>query len=190
MLVLIFGIPLIIGLVQIILALVAGIKIWRLSAQQVRARRATLRLLALNLIEPAINTVLVTLLLFGSNSRTNYSFLMRWDGIPYAAMITLPMVILLLPFAWANSSDPVSRSVNIKLGMLGLVRWAVTAITFVVPFVMIVGLMVLVFSLRWVKKQAYQTIGAHYQAIGVGPEGVMVGELGDFGAGNPPNVRP
>jgi hypothetical protein len=183
-------IPFIVAVVQIGMALLAGIKIWRLSGHQLGPRRTTLRLLAFNLLEPAINTVLVGLVLvFGVRTFWASNF-MSWGGLPYAAAITLPMALLLLPFVWATSPDPVARGVNIKLGILGLARWAITAITLVVPYAMVLGLIVLGFSLRWVKQQAYQTIGAHYQAVGLGPEGVMVGELHDFGISNQPTIRP
>ena len=187
--VIIVGVTVVLAFVQIIMAMVAGIKIWRSSSHQIGARRTALRLLAFNLIEPTTSAVLIVGLLF-LGSQTFWSFgLMNWRGVPSAFMLTLPMVALLLPFAWAASSDPVARSVNIKLGILGLVRWTVTALTFVMPFVMILGLLVLGFSIRWVKRQAYQAIGAHYQAIGLGAEGVMVGELHDFSPHNQPTIR-
>ncbi len=187
--VIIFVIPFIVAIVQIGMALAAGIKIWRLSAFQTGPRRTTLRLLAFNLIEPAVNTVLVGLLLFVGFRTFLTDGLMEWSGVPYAIAITLPVGLLLLPFAWATSADPVAHRVNLRLGMLGLARWAVTALAFVIPYAMLLGLLVLGFSLRWVKQQAYQTIGAHHQAIGLGPEGVMVGELSDFGVSNPPDIR-
>jgi hypothetical protein len=187
---LLIGIPVILAVVQMGLALVAGIKIWRSAQHQIGPRRTTLRLLGFNLIEPTSSAVLIVLLLYVSAGRYWDYGLMEWGGIPYAVAITLPVSLLLLPFAWAASSDPIARAVNIKLGILGIVRWAVTAITFVIPFAMILGLIVLGFSLRWVKQQAYQTVGAHYQAVGLGPEGVMVGELHDFGSSNQPHIRP
>ncbi len=185
----IFVIPFIIALVQIGMALAAGIKIWRLSAFQTGPRRTTLRLLAFNLIEPAVNTALISLLLFVVLRTFLTGGLIEWIGVPFAIAVTLPVGLLLLPFAWATSPDPLARSVNLKLGVLGLARWAVTALAFVMPYAMPLGLLALGFSLRWVKRQAYQTIGAHDQAIGLGPEGVMVGERGDFSASIPPDIR-
>ena len=68
---------------------------------------------------------------------------------------------------------------------MGAVRWAVTALTFMQPLVMGLGLIVLGFSISWVKRQAAAVAQPAYRAIGVGPEGVMVGELSDFSPQGP-----
>lgn len=181
--------PFLTGAGQIVLALVTGMRIWRQSTPQAGAQRTTLRLLALNLIEPAINAPMIVGALFGGLRYSWNDRLLQWDGIPYVLLITAPMAVLLLPFLWARSADPVCRSINLKLGTLGVMRWLVTALTFVVPFVMLLGLIVLGLSIRWVKGQAFQAVGSHYQAIGVGVAGVMVGELQDFGGRNQADVR-
>lgn len=169
------------GLIAVILILVAfanAVTIWRSASAHLGPRRTTLRLLAFNLGEPLINTIVVVLLVWQA-TRSNWSDLVFFN-LDGGLMVTAPVAVLLLPLGWIFSEDPLSRRINIKLAVLGAVRWGVTALTFFQPLCMLIGLIVLGFSIRWVKRQAFVVVGPSYRPIGLGPEGVMVGELTDF----------
>lgn len=183
-----FGVPLLIVGGMIITALVIGIGLVRESNQHSGSAKTTLRLLALNMIEPAINTLVIAELFdaFGFRSLWSSGFV-EWNGMTGAILVTLPMMVLLLPFVWARSPDPVCATINTRLGLLGIIRWGITAITFIFPYTVLVGIGVLWFSYSWVQKQAPKLV--RYQAIGVGPDGVMVGDLSDFSQSPQPDIR-
>ena len=178
-------------LVMVVRSGMHGVRIWKTSrAHRNPAEAQTLRFLGLNLIEPALNAVLVPGLVWLLRPYF-WDYLMEADG-PFrfssgqALLVTLPVaLLLLLPLIGWNSADQRCRGINRRLVGLGVLRWGVTAIVLASPFFMFLGLYLLVFSLGWIKQQAQHP----YQAVGLGPEGVMVGELQDFGASNPPNVR-
>ena len=182
------GVPLLIVVGLIIMALVRGIRLVRASNQHAGSAKTTLRLLALNMIEPAINTIMIAVLfnVFVSRSLVSSGFV-EWFGMTGAILVTLPMMVLLLPFVWARSPDPVCATINTRLGLLGIIRWGITAITFIFPYTVLVGIGVLWFSYSWVQKQAPKLV--RYQAIGVGPDGVMVGDLSDFSQSPQPDIR-
>ena len=163
------GVPLLIIAGMIITALVIGIRLVRESNQHSGSTKITLRLLGLNMIEPAINTLVIAELFDAFGSRSLWSFgLMEWHDITGALLLTLPMMVLLLPFVWARSLDPVCATINSKLGLLGLLRWLVTAITFIFPYAVLLGLVVLGFSIYWVKRQPTKLIQYQTKRLALG----------------------
>jgi hypothetical protein len=169
-----------------------GVRIWKTSRARTNPAEAqTLRFLGLNLIEPALNAFLVPGLVWLLRPHF-WDYLMEADGpfrfsLGQALVVTLPVaLLLLLPLIGWNSVDQRCRRINRRLVGLGLARWGVTAIVLSAPFFMFLGMIGLGFSLHWIKQQAQHP----YQAVGLGPEGVMVGELHDFGISNQSNIRP
>jgi hypothetical protein len=176
--IIVFAIPALIALLQIVLALIAGIKLWKQSKlHHPGGSRTALRWLAASLIEPTVNGVLIAAVLLSPLARSfwNNGFFNQ-DGIVHAFALTAPMIVLVLPLILAGTVEPGQRGVLLTLGSLGAVRWIVTALTLVVPYGIVIGMMVLGFSIWWVKRQGV-AIGVHYHAIGLGPQGVMVGEF-------------
>jgi len=186
-LLIIFIVPALIALIQIVLALVAGVRLWKQSGlHQAGPARTTLRWLAASLIEPTVNGLLIAAVLISPLARSFWDDgLFSAEGVTPAFALSAPMLALLLPLIWA-AFEPAYRGTLFKLGLLGALRWIVTALTLVVPFGIVAGMLVLGFSIWWVKRQG-AAIGVRYHAIGLGPQGVMVGNAADFqGQGQPP----
>lgn len=182
-----FLIPGLIALILIVLALIAGINLWKQSnLHQPGDARTTLRWLAASLIEPTVNGLLIVAVLISPLARSFWSRgMFNEDGVPHAFALSAPMIVLLLPLIWTLAA-PTYRGTLLKLGLLGALRWTVTALTLVVPFGILGGMLVLGFSIWWVKRQGAR-ISVRYHAIGLGPQGVMVGNVADFqGQGRPP----
>lgn len=168
---------------QIVQALVNGVRILRQSRQEYGSNAMTLRLLALNLIEPAINSIVITGLVFYATDFSNGFF----RPLEHGFLIAAPMMILLLPILHVRNNDAVCGDITIKLAMLGMLRWSVTALIIMNPFCVLLGFLVLGYSIYWVKRQPAKLV-QHY-AIGVGADGVMVGDLSDFSQANRPRIR-
>ena len=121
---------------QIVQALVNGVRILRQSRQEYGSNAMTLRLLALNLIEPAINSIVITGLVFYATDSSNGFFRPLEHGFLIAApmiiLIAGPIIRLLLPILHTTSHDTVCRAITIKLAMLGMLRLSVAAINFMV----------------------------------------------------------
>jgi len=177
-LLLIFAIPALIALAQIVLALVAGINLWKQSKlHHPGESRTALRWLAASLIEPTVNGALISAMLLSPLARSFWNNgLFSEDGIVHAFALTAPMLVLVLPALVAATTGPGQRGVLLKLGIVGALRWVITALTLVIPFVIVVGMIFLGFSIWWVKRQGV-AIGVRYHAIGLGPQGVMVGDF-------------
>jgi hypothetical protein len=187
-LIILFAIPALIALLQIVLALIAGINLWKQSnLHHPGESRTALRWLAASLIEPTVNGVVIAATLLSPLARSFWNDgLFNDDGIGHAFALTAPMIVLVLPALVAATAGPGQRGVLLKLGVVGAVRWVVTALTLVVPFVIVIGMVVLGFSIWWVKRQG-AAISVRYHAIGLGPQGVMVGSITDFQSqGQPP----
>lgn len=176
---------------QIVRALVNGVRLLRQSRQEYGSNAVTLRLLALNLIEPAINSIVLTGLFFYTTDLSHgFSHTMSYEfprPLKDGFLITAPMIVLLLPVFWLINSDAICQAINVKLAVLGMLRWSVTALIMMNPLFLLLGFFVLGYSIRWVKKQPAKLV--QYQAIGAGPDGVMVGELSDFSQANQPVIR-
>jgi hypothetical protein len=185
-LIILFAIPALIALLQIVLALIAGIKLWKQSKlHHPGDSRTALRWLAASLIEPAVNGVLISATLLSPLARSFWNNgLFNEGGIVHAFALTAPMLVLVLPAFVAATAGPGQRGILIKLGVVGAARWVITALTLVMPFVIVVGMIFLGFSIWWVKRQG-AAIGVRYHAIGLGPQGVMVG---DFGRDDRPGI--
>jgi hypothetical protein len=174
----------------IVLALVGGVRLWRQSsAHAPGSARTTLRWLAATLIEPTVNTAIVGATFISVMQHSNGNdFFWTWAGVPRALLISAPMAILLGPLAWPAVVDPSYRRVLLKLGVLGGLRWVITALTLVQPLGIVAGLGLLGFTIHWVKLQGACIIGRP-QAIGRGPKGVIVAPLSDFGHDDHPGIR-
>jgi hypothetical protein len=186
-LLMLFAIPALIALLQIVLALIAGINLWKQSnLHHPGESRTALRWLAASLIEPTVNGVLIAATLLSPLARSFWrNGLFNDDGIAHAFALTAPMLVLVLPAFVAATIGPGQRGVLLRLGIMGALRWVITALTLVVPFVIVIGMIFLGFSIWWVKRQGV-AIGVRYHAIGLGPQGVMVGNVADFPGGRPP----
>src|SRR5262245_3873457 len=82
----------------------------------------TLRLLGVNLCEPLVNGILITCLLYNFS---HYPF-STWRF----AFNTLPMAVLLLPLWGLRCKNPLYWNLNLQILGLGLARWAVTLLIF------------------------------------------------------------
>jgi hypothetical protein len=182
----------------VVLPLTLGIRIRKaVTLRTSPAEEQTLRFLGLNLIEPAVNIFVVPALMFllqpdFIRDLMNEFSTPFWPSFGVALGLTLPMAVLLLPLIGWNSVDRRCRWINRQLVGLGLLRWGVTALTLIWPPALIGGILIFISSLVWVSIKARQIAdptSSRFKPIGLGPEGVMVGELGDFKLGNQPDVR-
>ena len=157
------------------------------------SERTTLGFLALNMMEPAINVFVMSGLLvviqpdffehvIGSSGPI-------WDSFGAALAVTFPVSILLLPVLGWNDPHSQCRRINRSLVFIGLIRWGITAFTFIWLPAIILGLVVFIASLVWVNAKAKQITSLGGKAIGVGPDGVTVGELSDFSQSHQPEIR-
>jgi hypothetical protein len=171
-------IPGIIAATQMLLALIAASDLWKQSNDHPPgSTKTTLRWLALSLAEPAVNGVLITILFLGPLSPALHSWGSSYNpDIAQALRLTASMAVLLAPLLWARMSDAFCRRVLVRLGALGALRWILTVLTFMQPLLVVIGLIVLGFSIRWVKRQG-AAISVRYHAIGLGPQGVTVGKF-------------
>ena len=186
-LIIMFAVPALLAFAQIVLALIAGINLWKQSnLHHPGGSRTALRWLAASLIEPTVNGVVIAATLLSPLARSFWNNgLFNDGGVGHAFALTAPMIVLVLPAVVAATAGPGQRGLLLKLGVVGAVRWVVTALTLVVPFVIVIGMIVLGFSIWWVKRQG-AAISVRYHAIGLGPQGVMVGNVADFPGGRPP----
>ena len=209
----VFLIALSLPVLLIILALVNGVRILRQSRQEYGSNAMTLRLLALNLIEPAINSIIITGLVFYHPVTRTVTGAFTIGFLITAPMIILiagPIIRLLLSIVHLTSDDTVCRAITIKLAMLGMLRLSVAAINFMVVLEMmrlrnmlgmvpsnffwimshlclLLSYLVLGYSIYWVKRQPAKLVQPY--AIGVGADGVMVGDVSDFSQANRPRIR-
>jgi hypothetical protein len=171
-------IPGIIATTQMLLALIAASDLWKQSNDHAPGpTRTTLRWLALALAEPAVNGVLITILFLGPLSPGLHGVRSVYHpDIARTLRLTASMAVLLAPLLWSLTSDAFCRRVLVRLGALGALRWTLTVLIFMEPLLVGAGLIVLGFSIWWVKRQG-AAISVRYHAIGLGPQGVMVGEF-------------
>ena len=102
-------------------------------------------------------------------------------------MIAAPMMILLLPILHVRNNDAVCGNITIKLAVLEMLRWSVTALIIMCHLCLLLGCLVLGYSIYWVKRQPDKLVQPY--AIGVGADGVIVGDVNDFSHANRPRIR-
>jgi hypothetical protein len=110
-------------LIGLLFALDTALEALRTSGQSYRPFIVTRRFLALNLIEPIVNGVLVTLLIFIAAPIQSAS-------LPSALRVTLPMMVLLAPAYGLWLNDRFYRNLCIRILLLGTARWAVNLLVF------------------------------------------------------------
>jgi hypothetical protein len=191
----VIGIP-----IAVLVALGYGISLIRRSRRESMAeRRQALRWAGGNLIEPSINVFVVCglMLLFLNQYAKRYVNLTYgspagplWDLTPQAMLVTLPILILLKPLLGWNSSDEPSRDLNRAMIGIGLLRWAVTVFSLIYPPAILMGLVVLAISMMVIVSMADAVANPDPLrgiAVGLGPQGVMVGDVAKFpDQGQPP----
>ncbi len=183
-------------LLLVVLPVTLGLRIWhRITPHTTLEEAQTLRFLGLNLIEPAVNSFVVAGLIWLSKPifirylmHTHSELL--WPSFTAALGVTLPMLVLLLPLIGWNSVNQRCQAINRQLVLLGLLRWGVTIMTLIWVPALLGGIVLFIGSLVWCKSKSRQLAGTGFKAVGLGPEGVMVGELQDFAVSTPPNGRP
>jgi hypothetical protein len=169
---------------QMLLALIAAFDLWQQSNAYMRgAERTTLRCLALSLVEPAFNGVLITILYLGPMHQGLEGVL----NVRTSFLTTASMAVLLAPLLWVRIPNPICRGVLLRLSLLGALRWATTMTIFIHPVVFPFGLGLLGFSIRWVKRQG-AAISVRPQAEGLGPDGVIVAPASDFSGDDHPGM--
>ena len=94
------------------------------------------------------------------------------DNIFRLMLLLFPMLVLLTPLRFVNHSDPFMRSCSVRLLGLGLLRIVLTVTTFWYLLPMLLGLPLLIFSIRWVTRWHRLIATGHpYKPISVGKEG-------------------
>jgi hypothetical protein len=96
-----------------------GVRAFRISCGHRGEYTSTLRFLAINLCEPLVNTVLVTLLA----TRSGASPIALW-------LCTVPMAVLLIPARGLAFSDPFYRDQSRQILRRGLWRWGLNLLVF------------------------------------------------------------
>jgi hypothetical protein len=188
------------GIIIVVLVLFSlgfGIRLTRQSRDQFTPeRRQTLRWAGGNLIEPAINIIVVYGLM--TIFLPDYVNLLNdhsptWDLIPRVMLVTLPILILLKPLLGWNSADPPSRNLNRAMVGLGLLRWGGTILGLIFAPAVLLGIIIHFCSLMIITGMAASVINPTPQhvygiAVGLGPEGVRVAPVGDFSHDDHPGI--
>ncbi len=118
----------------------------------------TLHFLSINLREPLINCVVVPLWVLLSRMAALIPGLgpLQNSGLLMPLLMTLPMAVLLMPLEGLSYSQPY-RSINRRILLLGLARWALTALTYQMTgwsfLSFFAGIALLWYSSAWGKKQ-------------------------------------
>src|SRR6266511_2936446 len=100
----------------------------------------TLRFLALNLCEPLVNSVIVTMLLLRAGL-----------GLPAALFCTAPMAVLLLPALGLGFADPFYRDQCRQILRRGMLRWGTNLVILLgcsgVPVLYVLAILAFLYSL-------------------------------------------